>query len=210
MDFHVDAKSGEDTRLPMGGEVLGYLADAFRLKGCFDSQEELGFSAKTARRYLNGKQHKVAEETTRQIIEHLIMAFVPSCTLHSGDEEDVEEARNRIVDVVTRLCTGWDSISGQLNGYKFPNKDPGVTCLPALRLATFSAGICWGAWRFLNHDRLWLANDTESKPLPWWLRDNPFKLVFDHYRFDDEGQGPTLGEFIDEARYQFDQEVKPR
>lgn len=203
MDLHVDAKSGEDTRLPTGGEILGYLADAFRLKGRFKA-DDTSVHPKTARRYLNGKQRELPDEKARAVIRQLVDAFVSEQVLRRASVGSPHEARSTIVENVTRVATGWDIIAGELNGYRFPNVDPGLAYLPSLRLAAFSIGISIGAWRFLHDDPLLDGSEEDEGGMCWWMVDDPVKLVFDHYRFDDGGEGPTLDEVAETAGFNLD------
>jgi tetratricopeptide (TPR) repeat protein len=181
MKSFFDGESGIDNQLPTGGEVLGYLADAFQLKGRFDEEHGWEGSDRTARRYLNGKQEKVAPETAREIIEHLVESLFPDQYFAEYFEIDDEEMRERIVAGITRLSCGWDIVAGQVNGYRFPNEDPGLAALPALRLATFSFGIHWGALIFRQFDIKQITEESPGFPLPWWFRTDCAKFIMDAY-----------------------------
>lgn len=200
MQTYLDGKSGTDHPLPTGGEVLGYIAEAFRLKGAFDKENDSPVSGRTARRYFNGDQHKVNEETVRAIIKHLVDCFFPPDYFARRVDEENHEIRTTIADTLTRICTGWDVIAGQVNGYRFPTNDPGLAVLPALRLATFDGAIRWGAWLYLRHEPDEPEVNDELHPLPWWLEDDCVKSVMDKYRSEADSE-PTLKDIADEAGF---------
>lgn len=204
MNEFVDSTSGTGHSLPTGGELLGHLADAFQLKGLFTADHGWSGSDRTARRYLNGNQRKVSEEKTAEVIEHLVEIFLPDDFLNSVSTEfDEEELTRLVVSHSAQLCLWWDRVAGEVNGYRFPNEDPGDSVLPALRLATFGAALRWGAWQFLVADGTPCKGDREEFPIPWWLDDEPMKEIFDQYR-DWATENPTLEEVSKKAGLDFD------
>lgn len=203
MQTHFDGKSGSGHQLPTGGETLGNVADAFWLKGMFTKENAPPIGEKTARRYFNGQQETVGEESVRAIVEHLIESFFPHGYFARRIDEEQHDIRTTIADVVTGICTGWDVISGGVNGYRFPNKDPGLAVLPALRLAAFDGAIRWGAWSYLRRQPDKPGDNDDLLPLPWWLQDNCVKAAFDKYRLGGQND-PTLKEIADEAGFSQD------
>lgn len=200
MTTFMDGESGTDHQLPTGGEVLGYLADAFQLKGSFG--EDYGWEGckKTARRYFNGEQETVKPETASDIIKHLVDVLFPEQYFADYLELDDAEMRQRIVDGVTRICCGWDVIAGRVNGCRFPNEDPGLSSLPALRLGTFAVAIHWGALIFLQFDIRQITEELAGYPLPWWFRRRRcVKFIMDIYRKAGEEER-TLDELAGRTR----------
>ena len=203
MQTYLDGKSGTEHPLPTGCEVLGFLADAFWLKGRFTDEYGWSGSKMTARRYFNGNQDKVSEKTVRAIIEHLVDCFFPQGYFARRVDQENHEIRTTIADTLTRICTGWDIIAGQVNGYRFPTNDPGLAVLPALRLATFDGAIRWGAWLYLRHEPDEPEDNDKLHPLPWWLEDDCVKSVMDTYRSEADSE-PTLKDIADEGGFYLD------
>lgn len=183
MKSHFDSGSGNGHQLPTGGEVLGHLADAFQLKGTFDQVNGWEGSDRTARRYLNGEQEKVSPHAARAVVEHLVTVFFPDNYFRDFFEIDDAEMRQRIVAGATEICCRWDAIAGRVNGTRFPNLDPGLSVLPALRLVTFAFGVHWGGFIFPQFTLQQITEEgSPGFPLPWWFRREGTKFIIDAFR----------------------------
>lgn len=82
---------GRGHNLPTGGELFGYLADAFRLR---ETDELSQIGKKSQQRFFNGEQEKLDPASAEKVIEDVMGAIA----LLFGKDHFIEEDGGRILD----------------------------------------------------------------------------------------------------------------
>jgi len=130
--------------LPTSGQLVGRLAEFFRLKGALKEMPEA--NERTARRYFAGEW--IEPEKRDAILRQLVNALEPRALvddlLTAGLSEDW------LFAFVRMLTEQWDAMVAELRTSSFPITDLTDAPLPFLRMLVFDVGLRAAAWRVLR------------------------------------------------------------
>lgn len=157
MSAYHTTRSEDGLRFPSSGKLVGYLAEALRLKAVLREDWSTA-SYKTAQRYLAGT--RVSAETVDDIISTLASTLVPN-SLRIDDDRQLAEV---VARALRSSAHAWDVFAAEVNAHCYPVDAAADLAYAVLRLALLDMGLRWGAWiasRFVTGkaspwDRAWI------------------------------------------------------